>query len=149
MLFILTGLFLFIVILLLFFGESGCEDIAMIFFVCFIICLLVLFITLLSYNAIKTINDKQIVILEERNEIVLKQIALLVDKYLNYETETLSKFKVDVNNLVALSMFPELKGNEFVKSQIDIVIKNQDGITKLKLQKARLNAYKLWLFMGE
>ena len=105
--------------------------------------------TLICYNEIKATADRQIVILEERNELVLKQIEPLVEKYLNYETETLSKFKVDVNNLVALSMFPELKGNEFIKSQIDIIIKNQDKITKLKLQKASLNAYKLWLFMGE
>ena len=98
------------------------------------------------YNETKVTVDKQIGVLEERNELVLKQIEPLVDKYLNYETETLSKFKVDVNNLVALSMFPELKGNEFIKSQIDIVIKNQKEITKLKLQKASLNAYKLWLF---
>jgi hypothetical protein len=46
-------------------------------------------------------------------------------------------------------MYPELKGNEFLKSQIDIVVKNQDEITKLKLNKAELNAYKLWIFMGE
>lgn len=121
-------------------GSSG---------ILFLVVFLFLVGCLASYNETKATVDKQILVLEEKNEIVLKQIEPLVEKYLNYENETLSKFKVDVNNLVALSMFPELKGNEFIKSQIDIVIKNQDEITKLKLEKAKLNSYKLWLFMGE
>lgn len=129
------------------------EDVFLIIGVSNIILFAVLFVVMLfsiaCYNEVKTTADKQILILEEKNEIVLKQIEPLVEKYLNYENDTLSKFKVDANNLVALSMFPELKGNEFIKSQIDIVIKNQDEITKLKLEKAKLNAYKLWLFMGE
>jgi hypothetical protein len=73
----------------------------------------------------------------------------IVNKYLLYESETLEKVKVNSENIIALSMYPELKGNEFLKSQIDIVVKNQDEITKLKLSKAELNAYKLWIFMGE
>ena len=47
-----------------------------------------------------------------------------------------------------LRMFPELKGNEFIKSQIDIVIYNQEKITDLKMNIAELEAYRLWLFMG-
>lgn len=115
-------------------------------FVAFSIALLC---TLLDYNETKATVDKQILVLEEKNELVLKQIEPLIEKYLNYENETLSKFKIYSHNLVALSMFPELKGNEFIKSQIDIVIKNQDEITKLKLSKVKLDSYKLWLFMGE
>lgn len=153
MLFILLGLFLTLMVLFgviyfvnndeilgLISGSSG---------ILFAVVLLILLGCLGSYNETKATVDKQILVLEEKNEIVLKQIEPLIEKYLSYENETLSKFKVDVNNLVALSMFPELKGNEFIKSQIDIVIKNQDEITKLKLSKAKLNAYKLWLFMGE
>ena len=70
-------------------------------------------------------------------------------KYLNYEKETYSTLKVDSNTLVAMSMYPELKGDEFVQSQIKIIMENQKKITDLRLRKAKLNAYKLWIFVGE
>lgn len=151
MLFIFCGLCLVLMLITLIFYYENDNFIAIgvistIFFIIFVI---VILDSLFDYNEIKATVDKQVLILEEKNELVLKQIEPLVEKYLNYENETLSKFKVDANNLVALSMFPELKGNEFIKSQIDIVIKNQDEITNLKLEKAKLNSYKLWLFMGE
>lgn len=151
MLFIFCGLFFLLMIgcLIFHYGNDGVIALGVLSSLFFIGVFIVVLCTLFDYNEIKSTVDKQVLILEEKNELVLKQIEPLVEKYLNYENETLSKFKVDANNLVALSMFPELKGNEFIKSQIDIVIKNQDEITKLKLEKAKLNSYKLWLFMGE
>jgi hypothetical protein len=43
-------------------------------------------------------------------------------------------------------MYPQLQANSFIQSQIDIIINNQNEIKNLKLQKASLNAYHLWLF---
>lgn len=106
-------------------------------------------ICLACYNDTKASCDRKIAVLEERNELVLKQIEPIIDRYLLYESETLKKVKVNSENIIALSMYPELKGNEFLKSQIDIILKNQDEITELKLSKAELNVYKLWIFMGE
>lgn len=111
--------------------------------------LIALFICLISYNAAKSTADSQIKVYEEQNEIVLSQIEPLVEKYLNYEKDTYSSLKVDSNTLVAMSMYPELKGNEFVQSQIKIIMDNQSKITQLKLSKARLNIFKFWLFVGE
>lgn len=111
--------------------------------------LIALFISLICYNAAKSTADSQIKVYEEQNEIVLSQIEPLVEKYLNYEKDTYSSLKVDSNTLVAMSMYPELKGDEFVQSQIKIIMDNQSKITQLKLSKARLNVYKFWLFMGE
>lgn len=111
--------------------------------------LIALFVSLICYNATKSTADSQIKVYEEQNEIVLSQIEPLVEKYLNYEKDTYSSLKVDSNTLVAMSMYPELKGDEFVQSQIKIIMDNQSKITQLKLSKARLNAFKFWLFMGE
>lgn len=151
MLFVFCGLFFVLMIgcIIFHYDNDSVIMLGILSTLFFIGVFVVMLSTLFDYNEIKATVDKQVLILEEKNELVLKQIEPLVEKYLNYENETLSKFKVDANKLVALSMFPELKGNEFIKSQIDIVIKNQDEITKLKLEKAKLNSYKLWLFMGE
>lgn len=110
--------------------------------------LIALFISLICYNVTKFTADSQIKVYEEQNEIVLSQIEPLVEKYLNYEKDTYSSLKVDSNTLVAMSMYPELKGDEFVQSQIKIIMDNQSKITQLKLDKAKLNVYKFWLFMG-
>lgn len=146
MLFILTGvLFIFGVLNYLTYDEDvGCG--------CYIFSALLLVATLITiscYNDTKVSCDKKIAVLEERNELVLKQIEPIVNRYLLYESETLEKVKINTENIIGLSMYPELKGNEFLKSQIDIIVKNQDEITQLKLSKAELNAYKLWIFMGE
>lgn len=146
MLFILTGV-LFII------GLVNClmqeEEVGIVSYVLSAIFLAITLIVLACYNETKASCDKKIAVLEEKNELVLKQVEPIVNRYLLYESKTLEKVKVNSENIIALSMYPELKGNEFLKSQIDIVVKNQDEITKLKLNKAELNAYKLWIFMGE
>ena len=101
------------------------------------------------YNSTKTTADRQIVVLEERNELVVKQIEPLVDKYLEYEGNTYKDLKLDANIIVSMANYPQLKGDEFVQSQIKIILDNQKQITDLKLKKAKLNAYKLWIFVGE
>ena len=108
-----------------------------------------LVVALGEYNTTKSTVDKKIAVLQEQNETVISQIEPLVNKYLEYESDTYKELKMDVNNIVALSQYPQLKGNEFIKSQIDIVTRNQAIITKLKLDKAALNSYKMWIFMGE
>lgn len=125
------------------------EDVGIGFYIFSAMFLAITLITFVCYNETKSTCDKKIAVLEERNEVVLKQVEPIVNRYLLYESETLEKVKVNSENIIALSMYPELKGNEFLKSQIDIVVKNQDEITKIKLSKAELNMFKLWIFMGE
>lgn len=101
------------------------------------------------YHYDKTVVHKKIVVLEQRNSEVLEQIEPFVEQYLKYEKDSYKELKLNANTLVTLAAYPELKGNEFVMKQIDIVLENQKQITKLKLDIARLDAYKPWLFMGE
>ena len=111
------------------------------------VCLIVIIFMGMDYNEIKTTSDAQITVLEERNDIVLAQIEPLVKKYLEYESDTYAKFKPDAQTLIALSAYPELKGNEFVQTQIKVILHNQNEITNIKLKKAKLKSYRLWLFM--
>lgn len=146
MLFILTIILLIIGFISF---RSYDEDVGIGFYIFSAIFFVTTLIVLACYNETKSTCDKRIAVLEERNEVVLKQVEPIVNRYLLYESETLEKVKVNSENIIALSMYPELKGNEFLKSQIDIVVKNQDEITKIKLSKAELNMFKLWIFMGE
>lgn len=125
------------------------EDAVIAFGVMWAIVLVFLVSCLYGYNSVKATADKQIVVLEQRNDDVIAQIEPLVKQYLEYESSTLKDLKLKANTVIAIAQYPNLKGNEFVQTQIKIILENQKEITKLKLDKASLNAYKLWIFIGE
>ena len=110
-------------------------------------CILVTVVTLYCYNDTKSTVKAKIAVLEQRNEEVLSQVEPVVNKYLEYESSTLAEFKPDASKVIALSMYPELKGNEMLQEQLKIIKENQRDITELKLEDAGLKAYKIWLFM--
>ena len=152
MLYILMGIFVLIFVIGIIIVCSDNEDgIGLLTFggggiVIFLIAWL---ITIGCYNSTKSTADKQIAVFEERNELVIKQIEPLVDKYLDYEGSTYKDLKLEANVIVSMANYPQLKGDEFVQSQIKIILDNQKEITNLKLNKAKLNAYKMWIFVGE
>ena len=98
-----------------------------------------------NYNA-STIDNK-LAVLEEQNTTVLTQVEPLVQQALNYESSTYKNLKLDVNKLIIFAqMYPELKANDFLRMQIDIILCNQQEIKQLKLDKATLNSYHFWLW---
>lgn len=108
-----------------------------------------MFIVLGTYNSVKTTADRQIAVLEEYNETVLTQIEPLVDKYLHFESNTYGNLKPTASTLISMANYPELKGDKFVQEQINTLKENEHEILEHKLDKAKLNAYRLWIFMGE
>lgn len=114
-----------------------------------IVSLIAVLFCLGAYNATNATADKQIAVLEQRNDEIIAQIEPLVKQYLEYELSTLKDLKLNADKVIAIAQYPDLKGNEFVQTQINIILENQEKITNLKLNKASLNAYKLWIFMGE
>ena len=100
-----------------------------------------------SYNNVKSTAASKLEVLNEQNEIVLKQLEPLVQQALNYESNTYKEFKLTSENIVAFgNMYPQLQANSFIQSQINVIVENQKEIKDLKLEIASLNAYRLWLF---
>ena len=99
------------------------------------------------YNYDKVTIDSRLVVLEEQNQIVLSQIEPLVQQALEYESNTYKDFKLDAAKVIAFTqLYPDLKANDFLNKQIDIILNNQKEIKELKLAKASLNAYHFWLW---
>lgn len=99
------------------------------------------------YNYKSSTIDSRLAVLEEQNTTVLTQVEPLVQQALNYESNTYKDLKLDVNKLIIFAqMYPELKANDFLRMQIDIILCNQQEIKQLKLDKATLNAYRFWLW---
>lgn len=143
MLYILLFIFILIFIISIIYDN----DIAMpaFFFTCLIIGILIG--VGISYNNVKSTAASKLEVLNEQNEIVLKQIEPLVQQALNYENNTYKELKLTPENIIAFgSMYPQLQANSFIQSQINIIVENQEEIKDLKLRIASLNAYRLWLF---
>ena len=99
------------------------------------------------YNYDSSTINSRLAVLEEQNTTVLTQVEPLVQQALNYESSTYKDLKLDVNKLIIFAqMYPELKANDFLRMQIDIILRNQQEIQQLKLDKATLNAYHFWLW---
>ena len=146
MLWILFGIFLVMAILGVHFGEEISEVIGIVMSVFLIMAIIIVYA---CYNDTKATADRQIAVLEQRNEEVLAQVEPLVKQYFEYESKTFKELKPNADKIIAFASYPKLKGNEFIQTQIKVILENQSKITNLKLDKAGLNAYKLWIFMGE
>ena len=128
---------------------TNSDETGTIFGLAFLVTLIITCINLYSYNNIKTSCTKEITVLEENNTEILASIEPVIERYLNYESGTLKELKPNASTLIGLSTYPQLKGDAFVQSQLDIILKNNEEIKNRKLDLARLNSYKLWIFMGE
>lgn len=99
------------------------------------------------YNYRASTTDSRLAVLEEQNQVVLNQIEPLVQQALNHESSTYKDLKLDAVKIIAFTqLYPELKANDFLNKQIDIILANQKEIKQLKLGKASLNAYHFWLW---
>lgn len=99
------------------------------------------------YNYDSSTINSRLAVLEEQNTTVLTQVEPIIQQALNYESDTYKELKLDVNKLIIFSqMYPELKANDFLRMQIDLILCNQQEIKQLKLDKASLNAYHFWLW---
>lgn len=143
-------LYILLAIGIILFIIGVCSDNVPAFGMGIVIGSLSLFCTLIAaaeYNkAITTVDARQLV-LEEQNQIVLSQIEPLVQQALEYESNTYKDFKLDAAKVIAFAqLYPNLKANDFLNKQIDIILANQEEIKQLKLDKASLNAYHFWLW---
>ena len=129
-------------------GITNYEDaIAGVGMAIFIVFFFVTALVVGLYNYDKSTINNRLAVLEEQNQLVLSQIEPLVQQALEYESNTYKDFKLDAAKVIAFTqLYPDLKANNFLNKQIDIILANQEEIKQLKLDKASLNAYHFWLW---
>lgn len=92
--------------------------------------------------------DDKIAMYEEENVKIEAQVADIVERYMEYETETFD-IKADDSYIVIASLYPELKSNTLVESQIDVYVKNNDKIKELREAKIGSSIARWWLYFGK
>ena len=92
--------------------------------------------------------DDKIAMYQEENAKIESQVADIVERYMEYETETF-EIKTDDSYIVVASLYPELKSNTLVKSQIEVFVDNNNKIKELKEEKIGYSIARWWLYFGK
>lgn len=84
---------------------------------------------------------------QEQNDKIENDIKCQVENYMQYESKTFKEVKKeDAMNLVQL--YPQLKADELVKSQMQLHIDNINKINKLKELIINANINRFWVYFG-
>ena len=116
------------------------------FLMCFVVSFVVgIFLGIAVSNG-RTIDEK-ILMYQEENTKIEKQIDTLVSNYMNHESNTYEKFKSE-SSITLVSMYPELKSDKLVEEQISVYEENNKKIRELKEDKINLKVKRWWLYFG-
>ncbi len=104
----------------------------------------VIFIAILAKNI--TIDEK-IEMYTEESRIIEERINVAVAEYMAYEKDTYAEFKDD-DGIAFLTIYPELKSDALVESQLNTYLQNQNKILELKESKIEASVFKFLLYFG-
>ena len=92
--------------------------------------------------------DKKIALYEEENTKIEQQIADTVKQYQEYETGIFTDIAPE-SSITLVALYPELKSDTLVQSQIEVYIENNKEIKELKSLAVNASVYRWWLYFGE
>lgn len=92
--------------------------------------------------------DEQIAMYQEENIKIEQQIADVVTQYQEYEKDIFTEVSPE-SAMTLVALYPELKSDTLVASQIDVYVKNNEKIKELKVQQINGHLYRWWMYFGE
>lgn len=84
----------------------------------------------------------------EENKNIEEDMNILVEQYMNYESDTYGNLKIE-SSIALISLYPELKADTLVEKQIEIHTSNNEEIKRLKEKLINISNYKWWLYFGK
>lgn len=123
----------------------GCM-LAAIGFLALIISLITLTCLCEDVSHMAVIDDK-IAMYQKENTKIEEQIAETVKQYQKYETDIFTEVSPD-SSITLVALYPELKSDTLVQSQIEVYIKNNEEIKNLKTTKINEPISRWWLYFG-
>ena len=92
--------------------------------------------------------DERIVMYQEENAKIEQQIADVVTQYQEHEKDIFTEVSPE-SAMTLVALYPELKSDSLVASQIDIYVKNNEKIKELKVQQINGHIYRWWMYFGK
>ena len=109
----------------------------------------VIAILLVSIDTVElSVVESKIEMYQKENKAIETQIDEIVKNYMKYENNTFKEFKTE-SSVTIVSLYPELKSDTLVKSQIETYTKNNNKIKGLKEKKIMRSVYRWWLYFGK
>lgn len=123
--------------------SAAMQDIGSVAAAVAIVTAIILCILVSKLNVI----DDQIAMYEEENTKIEEQIATVVEQYQKYETEIFTNVSSD-SSITLVSLYPELKSDSLVSSQIEVYVNNNEKIKELREEQIIGSVLRWWLYFG-
>lgn len=111
-----------------------------------LVSLIALMICIAPITSQKAIDNK-IAFYEEENQRIESSVTIIVKSYLRHEEIVYDNMSID-DVQAYLVIYPDLKSNEIVAKQIDILTSNNEKVKELKSERADISTYKWWVYFG-
>lgn len=105
---------------------------------------IILFISVINRVGI----DKKIAMYEEENTKIEQQIADVVTQYQEYEAGIFTEVAPE-SAMTLVALYPELKSDTLVQSQIEVYADNNKQIKELKCKAINTSVIRWWLYFGK
>lgn len=92
--------------------------------------------------------DKKIAMYEEENTKIEQQIADVVTRYQEYEAGIFTEVAPE-SAMTLVALYPELKSDTLVQSQIEVYADNNKQIKELKCIAINASVLRWWLYFGK
>jgi len=92
--------------------------------------------------------DEEIKVYEEENAVIEKKLENAVELYMQYEKEIMISVAPDTDTISLISLYPDLKSDKLVESEMEAYIQNNNKIKELKAERTKKSTYKFLLFFG-
>lgn len=100
----------------------------------------------ISVRNLSVIDDK-IAMYQEENTKIEEQVATAVQNFQDHESKVFENATAE-SAITLVSLYPELKSDTLVQSQIEIYVENNEKIKELKEKKINGDVYRWWLYFG-
>lgn len=143
MILVILGVALALVILFIVLDDFELCGLSVALFLAALIATIVL---ISNVRALNVIDDK-IAMYEAQNTKIEEQIAEVVQEYMEYESGVFTEVSSD-SAITLVSLYPELKSDALVASQIELYVENNQKITSLMEKKINGSVTRWWLYFG-
>lgn len=94
-----------------------------------------------------SVLDARIAMYADENERIEQQVAEIVRQYQQYESAIFTEVNPE-NAITLVALYPDLKSDSLVQSQIELYTENNRAIRGLKDKDIKANTLRWWLYFG-
>lgn len=145
MLFILLGVFIFLLVAVTQKQNSICRNIfTALLSIIVLSTFFLIVIAVTDYLNLASVGSSKIESIEKHNNDIIHQMQPVVLR--NSPKDMLKHYNGDVQGMITLCSTPELQQYNTIRVQAELLVNNQSELAKLRQEQSRIEKYKLLIF---